>query len=963
MKKLILLCLGLILAANLLFANYFSYLPYLISQPDGEKISCFVSGDEFFNWIHDQEGYTIIQAPDGYFYYGEVSGNSVVPTKYKVNSVNPSDAGLTKWAKISYSEYQKVKSFFDEPSGQISNTPQVGTLNNIVIYIRFSDDTEFTDTRQTFDNKFNLSPGTSLKTYFTEASYNQFNVSSTHYPACAMTTNLSYQDPRPRSYFQPYNASTNTNGYSGGDNGLERTQREHSLLKDAINWINANSPVPGGLNIDSDNDGYVDNVCFNIRGGNGGWAALLWAHSWILYSLNVTLNGKRVYRYTFQPETQVSVQTLCHEMFHSVGSPDLYHYSGNGIAPVSSWDLMESGFGHMGAYMKWKYTNHNWISSIPEITTSGTYTLNPLTNATNNCYKIASPNSITQFFIVEYRKKVSGTFENNLPGSGLLVYRIDPSTTGNASGPPDEVYIYRPGGTISTNGSPSSAFYSSESGRTDINDATNPSCYLQNGSPGGLAISNITSAGNTISFTVGISTIENPLNFTAIAVSSTQINLQWQKNTSNNNVLLAYSSSPTFGFPTSGNAYFPGDTITGGGIVLSSTSTDSFNQTNLLPATTYYYKLWSYDSANKYSNGISLNTTTPCETISSFPWSEDFENGERLPNCWIQEQVNNSGVFWTCVSGNGSNNPNSAHAGKLNACLKDLTSDDNKSRLITPVFNLSSLGSPTLTFWHTQQFWPDDQDILTVFYKTAVTGTWNQLATYTNDIPIWTQENISLPFASSNYYISFEGNAKYGYGICIDDVEINGIQLPANFEITNQTVTDNESECYDATDTIFVAGNNTDVEFLNGSSVDLIAGKSIFFLPGFHAFEGSNMNAFITTEAQFCGALPVSNIIAQNNEKSISISFPFENKKKGGTNEKVVKIYPNPNDGQFTVNIQNFAKEVEISVLNMSGKVIYRLHSTEEEQFKITLPFSNPGLYYVRVSDGKGFKTGKIVVY
>ena len=45
-------------------ANY-RFLPYTIKQPDGKSIACFVSGDEFFNWLHDKDGYTIIQGEDG----------------------------------------------------------------------------------------------------------------------------------------------------------------------------------------------------------------------------------------------------------------------------------------------------------------------------------------------------------------------------------------------------------------------------------------------------------------------------------------------------------------------------------------------------------------------------------------------------------------------------------------------------------------------------------------------------------------------------------------------------------------------------------------------------------------------------------------------------------------------------------------------------------------------------------
>jgi len=114
-----------------------------------------------------------------------------------------------------------------------------------------------------------------------------------------------------------------------------------------------------------------------------------------------------------------------------------------------------------------------------------------------------SPNSTTEYFVVEYRKK-EGTFENILPGEGLLVYRINTSKTGNAFGPPDEVYIYRPDGTLSEDGFRRLANFSADVGRTAINDITNPSSFLSDGGPGGLVISNIGAIGSTINFFVHV---------------------------------------------------------------------------------------------------------------------------------------------------------------------------------------------------------------------------------------------------------------------------------------------------------------------------------------------------------------------------------------------------------------------------------------------------------------------------
>jgi M6 family metalloprotease-like protein len=943
------------------FANYYTNLPYTITQPNGEIIQCFVSGDEYFNWLHDKEGYTIIQAADGYYYYAKTTNENVIPTTYKVNKIEPSVVGLQKWAKISPQKYQIIRSSFTASYGAIAPAPHNGTLNNIVVYIRFSDDSEFTSTRQSFDDKFNINPGISMKSYFNEVSYSQFNVSSTHYPACALSTNYSYQDSHTRGYFQPYNATTNPLGYTGGDDGEMRTSREHTLLKDAINWINANSPVSETLNLDGDGDSYVDNVCFITKGGNGAWASLLWAHSWSLYSYNVSINGKRVMKFTFQPETMVDVQTLCHEMFHAVGAPDLYHYTSNGISPVSDWDLMQSGFGHMGAYMKWKYSNNTWINSIPEISTSGTYTLNPLTSSSNNCYKIASPNSTSEFFVVEYRKKISETFEYNLPGSGLIVYRIDPTLEGNADGPPDEVYIYRPNGTTSNNGSPLSAFFSSESGRTSINDGTNPSSFLQNGSSGGLNISNVTSAGNTISFSIVLTTIATPTNFTATPVSTTQINLQWQKNGSNDNTMLIYNTSPTFGTPVNGSSYSIGNSIPGGGTVIASGSGTTFNHTGLQPATTYYYKIVSVASGNNYSSGVYSETATFCNTISSFPHNEGFENGGSIPACWTQEQVNNSNLNWTFVLGNGASNPSNAHSGSLNACLKDASTSANITRLISPKIDFSYKTNTVLTFWHTQEFWSPDQDSLSVYYKTSSGGSWILLANYTNSITSWTQETIALPNPSSDYYICFEGNAKWGHGVCIDDVSITAVNsVPANQALFFISLGDNDYDCWNALENITVAGPTYSVELFDGSEANFVAGESINFLPGFHAYDGSQMRAFITTTGDYCNTLTPSPAGAAPQAKSEVLA---ENTKlvNTGKQDRMVKVYPNPNNGRFVVELSNFEGTSEITVTNTLGAVMSR-STVMADKTEFELSMLQKGLYFITIKNGNSVTSRKIVV-
>ncbi|SVD50986.1 uncharacterized protein METZ01_LOCUS403840, partial [marine metagenome] len=65
---------------------------------------------------------------------------------------------------------------------------------------------------------------------------------------------------------------------------------------------------------------------------------------------------------------------------------------------------------------------------------------------------------------------------------------------------PDEVYVYRPGGTSTDNGNLNEAIFSAETGRTEINDSTDPSSFLYGDHPGGLNIQDIGYPGDIIEF-------------------------------------------------------------------------------------------------------------------------------------------------------------------------------------------------------------------------------------------------------------------------------------------------------------------------------------------------------------------------------------------------------------------------------------------------------------------------------
>ncbi len=791
MKKIIYIMLLIITSAILNSAPLVN-VPQFITQPNGDSFNCLASGDEFFNYLHDYNGYTIIQdKKTGYYYYAELSGDTLIPSTILAGTNALLPANIKPYLKPSYKSIKykydrilntigsKSKKNFDQLN--VSNT---GTINNLVIFIRFSDEVEFTDSTVVYNRMLNPITGNTMKNYFTEASYGQLTINSTLYPTSDNSFVVSYQDTAPRDFFRPYSA-TNLIGYQ---TDAQCTEREHSLLVRAVTGVR--SQIPATLNIDNDNDEKVDNVCFIVSGSSDGWSDLLWPHRWSLYSQIIMINTKRVYDYNFQLRNSLmssGVGVLCHEMFHSLGSPDLYHYNYDGMSPVGSWDLMEYNANppqHMSAYMKSKYGD--WIANIPEITTNGTYTLNPLTSATNNCYKIASTASASQYYVVEYRRDI-GTFESSIPGSGLIVYRINPNYNGNASGPPDEVYAYRPNGTISVNGTISSANFSSAEGRTAINANTNPSPFLADGSQGGLNITQIGSAGETISFDVSftlmVPTLTNPLNNETYISSNTGLN--WNLVYGANTYRVQLASDTLF-------ANIISDIIV---------STNSYQLNALLNSTNYFWRVKSKNTNDSSQWSMIFKFTTAPVGYLSF-LNESFENISYPPANWLSI-IDNGTVNWQRVSA-GTNPTCSPIDGSAMLKYNSYNAENNSSaRLISPELNLSNSININLSFnIYREAGYSSNADRVLVYINNneSIIGAY-LIATInrsTSLLPITSQTGwheylyqIPIQYYYANAHIIFVSISAYGNSIYMDKIKLYGMENPTISTVTLTTPLNN----------------------------------------------------------------------------------------------------------------------------------------------------------------------------
>lgn len=596
----------ILLNATSLKSAYIENMPQSLTQPDKTILNCFSTGDEFFNWLHDAAGYTIMQNQStGWYVYADLVNDIFVPTTLIPGKSEPSTAGLKPW--LIYSE-QKLRSFRDKfkvpeiynkiqkKNEQLQSSANRGVLNNLAIFIRFADEVAFTQNTTYFDTPYNSKSNISVYNYYYEVSYNQLEIKTNFYPQPNGQIVLSYQDNYPRSYYKVYNSVTAPDGYK---NDNERTIREMTLIKKAVEYVSQN--IPTDVDFDMDNDGYIDNVAFIVTGGPEGWADLIWPHMWALYYYDVQINGARVWNFNFLMANWFDSSVLCHEMFHTLGAPDLYRYYVSG-SPVGTWDIMSNNAyppQYTSMFMRWKYGN--WIDEIPEVTKSGVYELNPSSMKEGSVLKVQSRYNTGEYFVLEYRKK-EGRYDVSIPKSGLLVWRINTQYDGNAGGPPDGVYVYRSNGTKSSWGNLNDAPFAEEYGKVKFNDySTNPQPFLTAGGKGGLNLSNIGKIEGTIKFRINfppkVPNLISPVNNTVVAPVNPVFEWEPAEDADYYSFEISYDANFT-------NVLYSQNNISTTSLVLP------FELSNVI---TYYWRVKSFSNYEEESNWsvASIFTVTP----------------------------------------------------------------------------------------------------------------------------------------------------------------------------------------------------------------------------------------------------------------------------------------------------------------------------------------------------------------
>jgi hypothetical protein len=180
------------------------------------------------------------------------------------------------------------------------------------------------------------------------------------------------------------------------------------------------------------------------------------------------------------------------------------------------------------------------------------------------------------------------------------------------------------------------------------------------------------------------------------------------------------------------------------------------------------------------------------------------------------------------------------------------------------------------------------------------------------------------------------------------------IWLTSNLTLVDTSIQTGNLACFNAMKNITVAGDGNPVIIQNLAVVDFIAGNSIHFLPGFLAQSGSQVHGYISTDGTFCSGSVLSSIVeAPIQEKDAT----FDKKENDILpSEMQVKVYPNPSNGIFTIDLINFEDKASICIYDLTGSMYYESKMESTTNNKLNFSFLRKGIYFVKIiSNNKQF--------
>ena len=190
--------------------------------------------------------------------------------------------------------------------------------------------------------------------------------------------------------------------------------------------------------------------------------------------------------------------------------------------------------------------------------------------------------------------------------------------------------------------------------------------------------------------------------------------------------------------------------------------------------------------------------------------------------------------------------------------------------------------------------------------------------------------------------VSIISDTIYGDDMIFTTVAGVPVILNVSGEISNDT-------CFNATDSIIVAGIPNTFIVTSAGDVTMIAGLSIRYLPTTTVESGGHLLGQITLNNEFCTNPPSPVAGNQLNLSAATVTMPAI------TANQIVHISPNPTEGMFMVELtgNNDKGMTLVEIVSMGGLKMLTKQLNGERKSSFTASFLIPGLYFIYVNTEK----------
>lgn len=499
-----------------------------VQQPDGTYITLRLIGDEWRSVNTTVDGFSVVKDHRGYYVYAEKKNGLLQPTARIAHDVAERTAdeqqylaGMKKYQMpqmdaVSAAMKARVEAVGAQRRAQAHRATDYSKFKGLIILVQFNDKKfsrpDFYDILNDMVNQEGYTGYDSqqltgsVHDYFSDNSDGKF---------------------KPKfDVVGPY-----TVDYSQYDCKLNGGKLEDVILA-ALDSADVDVNFK---DYDGDGNNQVDLVFFVVAGNGAHYGDndpnLWWPHRSMIYNPKATgdwrvfKDGVQLWDYassvelaglTSMPSTNHidGIGTICHEFSHVLGLPDFYdsNYEEDGLSITPGlWSVMDEGcycndsFTPVGYSLYERYSVH-FTDEPQTINAAGTYELNPL-HLSKTGFRIDSPNK-KEFFLFENRQKNDFKWDAYLPASGMLVYRVDKSSsyvwdanTVNAKSSRNYYELVRAGGVGSLDGR-YDVFPGKGNVRSLHNGTTPANLMTWNGKPTQWGLVNINHVNGIVSFDV-----------------------------------------------------------------------------------------------------------------------------------------------------------------------------------------------------------------------------------------------------------------------------------------------------------------------------------------------------------------------------------------------------------------------------------------------------------------------------